>query len=118
MGIIITLKRDEQMDMESKEKSKWVREVLGKIGLPVESWAENLSMDDLRKLRVELKTLEIEILDDSNSGIKIYYREDLIAEWFKPNYVLRESPRKIGRDPKDRYYLEMHLNCRDVFNEE
>lgn len=104
------------MDREIQEKSKWVREILSKIGLPVEEWSENLSMDDLRKIRAELKQLDLDIIDDSDSGIEIYFQGDLIGEWRRPRYILVQNPRE--RDPRNRYNLQMHINCRSVFDNE
>lgn len=113
---IIMIKRDEQVDRELKEKSKWVREILGKIGLPVEEWSEELSMDDIRRIRTELKNLDLDILDDCDNGLEIYYQGNLIAEWRRPRYVLIENPRE--RDPRHRYSLQMHINSRSVFDEQ
>lgn len=107
--------RSEQAERELKEKSKWVRAILEKIGLSTSDWPEFLPMEDIRRIRSELKELSIDIIDDSDNGIEIYFEEQLIAEWRRPRYVLRENPRE--RDPKYRYYLEMHLNCRDVYSE-
>ena len=113
---VITIKRTEQMDRELQEKSKWVRDILSKIGLPVEEWSETLSMDDIRRIRAELKQLDLDIIDDSNAGLEIYFQGDLIASWLKPTYVLVQNPRE--RDPKNRYNLQMHINCKSVFDEE
>ena len=104
------------MDRELQEKSKWVRDILSKIGLPVEEWSETLSMDDIRRIRAELKQLDLDIIDDSNAGLEIYFQGDLIASWLKPTYVLVQNPRE--RDPKNRYNLQMHINCKSVFDEE
>ena len=104
------------MDTEAREKANWVKSILTSIGLPTDDWSEQLSMDDLRRIRQELKSLDIDILDDTNFGIEIYYQGEPIAEWRRPSFVLRENPRE--RDPKERYYLEMHLNCRSVFDEQ
>ena len=113
---IITLKREQQVELELKYKSQWIRDILAKIGLPVEEWSEMLSMDDIRHIRSELKNLDIDIIDDSDSGIEIYYQSNLIAKWLRPRYVLRENPSE--RNPKNRYYLEMHINCNDVFSQQ
>jgi len=114
-GEIIILKRDQQLELELKHKSQWIRDILSKIGLPVEDWSETLSMNDIRHIRAELKSLEIDIIDDTDNGIEIYYQNNLIAKWLRPRYVLRENPHE--RNPKDRYYLEMHINCHDVFSQ-
>ena len=114
MTIVITT-QSQQREAEMQQKAKWVRNILGHIGLPVEEWAENLSMQDLRRLRVELKSLDIDIIDDTDNGLEIYYQGNIIAEWRRPLYVLKED--RNQRNPKDRYYLEMHLRCRDAFSE-
>lgn len=111
----IKLRRDQQVEIELQEKTKWVRLILGKLGLPVEKWKENLTMDDLRKIRLELKSLEIDIIDDSNNGIEIYIKNDLIAEWRKPHYILKKNPEE--RDSRYKYYLEMYPQTKSVFQE-
>ena len=113
---VITIKRSEQMDREIQEKSRWVREILSKIGLPVEEWSETLSMDDIRKIRAELKQLDLDVIDNCAGGLEIYFQGDLIGSWDRPTYVLIQNPRE--RDPKNRYNLQMHINCRSVFDEE
>ncbi len=114
MTIVITT-QSQQREVEMQEKAKWVRNILGHMGMPVEEWTENLSMQDLRRLRVELKSLDIDIIDDTDNGLEIYYQGNLIAEWRRPFYVLKEDRNQLN--PKDRYYLEMHLRCNDAFDE-
>ena len=116
MSKVLIIKRQDQMEIEAKEKANWVKSILTSIGLPTDDWSENLSMDDLRRIRAELKSLDIDILDDTAGGIEIYYQGELIAEFRKPNFILKENPRE--KDPRNRYYLEMHLNCRSVFDEQ
>lgn len=109
----IILRRDQQVEIELQEKSKWVRLILGKLGLPVDQWKETLSMDDLRKIRMELKALGIDIIDDSDNGIEIYVKDELIAEWRRPHYILKLNPKE--RDSRYKYYLEMHLRSKSVY---
>jgi len=116
MQKVLIIKRQDQVDTEAREKANWVKSILTSIGLPTDDWSEQLSMDDLRRIRQELKSLDIDILDNCDNGIEIYYQGEPIAEWKRPSFVLRENPRE--RDPKERYYLEMHLNCRSVFDEQ
>lgn len=116
MKLVMTLQRDQQAEKELQEKSKWVRGILKNIGLNTDTWPENLSMNDIRKLRADLKALDIDIIDDTDNGIEIYYQGEMIAEWRRPFYVLREKPGE--KNPKYRYYLEMHINCRSVFEQQ
>lgn len=112
---VLIVKRNEEKQVELREKSQWIRDILIKMGIPgVEEWAEDLTMDDLRRIRGELKELDVDILDDTNNGIDIYWNNNLIAEWKRPAYVLRSNPNEL--DPKYKFYLEMHLNTRDAFD--
>ncbi|MFZ4795983.1 MAG: hypothetical protein ACOYMA_00720 [Bacteroidia bacterium] len=112
---VLNIKREEQTEKELSEKSRWVRNILSSIGLSTDNWAENLTMNDIRKIKSELKSLNIDIIDDTDNGLEIYYDNNLIAEWRRPRYVLREN--RLERDPQSRYYLEMHINSRSVFDE-
>jgi len=112
---VIIVKRSEEKEVEQREKSRWIRDILKKMGIPgIEDWGDNLTMNDLRRIRKELKMLSVDIIDDSDNGIDIYWNMELIAEWKRPTYILRVDPNEI--DQKYKYYLEMHLNTNDAFN--
>lgn len=113
---VILVDRHKAKDVENEEKAKWLRSILEQINVPLDNWPAIPSMDNLRKMRVLLKSLSIDIIDDSDEGLDVYWNDKLIAEWKRPRYVLREN--KKERDPQFRFYFEMHLKCRDVFNKE
>lgn len=114
---IITLQRSEQQEVELREKTNFINDILLRIGFYASEadFEEIVSMQSLRKLKNLLNKCNIEILDDCNNGIKIYLENKLVAEWFKPSYVLKNNPNVI--DPKKRFYLEMHTNTR-IYSEE
>ena len=111
---VILVNRHDAAQVEQEEKVKWALGILSFIGVPVEDWPNEPSMENLRKVRGALKKLEIDI--DSNSGLKIYHQNNLLAEWLRPTYILREDSKEL--DVKYRYYLEMHLNCKSVFDDQ
>ena len=111
----ILVNRHEATQIENEEKVNWAIDILQTMGIPVEDFPKEPTMDNLRKIRGILKKLEIDLIDDSDAGLKIYFKGDLIAEWFRPTYVLREDPKEIS--PQYKYYLEMTLNHRNIFDE-
>jgi hypothetical protein len=117
MAKVLILQRSEQQEVELREKTNFINEILLRIGF-YES--ENdikavLNMQDLRLLKSLLNKCNIDILDDCNNGIKIYLENKLVAEWLKPRYILRSDNKIL--DPKKRFYLEMYQNTR-IYSEE
>lgn len=116
--MVLIVKREDQRIRENEEKYKWIMSVLNRLGIPTDSWkldtaTENM-MPILRKIRNDLKKFDLEIVDDSSAGIDIYCNGEMIASWKKPFYVLKQI--KEEKDPKFRYYLEMHLNIKEFFD--
>jgi len=106
MPIILVNQADAQ-EVENEEKIKWALGVLEIMGVPIEEWEVQPTMDNLRKIRSQLKAKDLDVIDDTNGGLEIYYRGTLIGEWRKPRYVLREDPKE--KSIYYRYYLEMHI---------
>jgi hypothetical protein len=114
--MIILVNRHEARKVEHEEKAKWIRFILEKMEIPLDGlWPEDPSMENLRRMKFKIKKLGIDIIDDAQDGILIYVNDDLIAEWKKPWYKLMEDPKE--RDLQYRFYYEMHLNARSVFDE-
>lgn len=107
---VILVNQQDASKVENEEKVKWTFDVLETMGLPVEEWKGEATMDKLRKIRSILKQKDIDVIDDSSGGIEIYYSGTLIGEWRKPKYVLREDPNEINMYYK--YYLEMHIDSK------
>src|SRR5690606_16361787 len=99
----------------------FVRGVREEIGIPEntlnEVWPElELSVSDKLKLRSLLSKLDIEIVDDGNRGLKIYHEKTLLAEWFKPRFILRED--KGARTLAGKLYYEMVVKTWNIYNQE
>jgi len=107
---VILVNQQDALEVENEEKVKWALEVLETMGLPVEEWTGEPTMDKLRKIRSTLKEKDIDVIDDTSGGLEIYYKGTLIGEWRKPRYVLREDPNEINM--YYRYYLEMHIDSK------
>lgn len=116
---VILVNQEDASNLANEEKVKWALRVLETIGLPVEEWQIEPTMDNLRMIRRQLKERSIDVIDDTDGGLEIYYNNTLIGEWRKPTYVLREDPKE--KSIHYRYYLEMHINDKlylDQYTEE
>jgi hypothetical protein len=121
MTATILLDKDsDTRKVEEEEKSKFIREVLEQIGLPVnEFWTDPnkiLEVNEKIKLRQILNAYNIIIIDDLGGHLQMYVENDLIAEWKKCTYKLKTDLRQIN--PNKRLYLEMNINAWSVFEKE
>jgi len=107
--VVILVDRHEAREVEHQEKAKWIRSVLEKMAIPLDEWPESPSMDNLRKMRVLLHQVGIDIIDDNNDGIEIYWQDELKAVWRKPFYKLVTDPKE--RNTRYKFYYELHLRC-------
>ena len=121
MKATILLDKDsDTRKVEEEEKSKFIREVLEQIGLPVnEFWTDPnkiLEVNEKIKLRQILNAYNIIIIDDLGGHLQMYVENDLIAEWKKCTYKLKTDLRQIN--PNKRLYLEMNIDAWSVFEKE
>lgn len=62
---------------------------------------------------------QISVVDDTDGGIKIYIKVNnhdvLVAEWYKPNYILRMDP--SNKDRSKKLFIEICLSWWTVFEE-
>lgn len=115
--MIILVNRHEAREVEHEEKVKWLYSVLEQMEIPIaEWWPEETSMENIRKIKPKLRMLGIDIINDAEDGILIYLNDELIAEWQQPWYKLVEDPKE--RDVKYRFYYEMHLRRRCIFEDQ
>jgi len=105
---VILVNQQDALEIENEEKIKWALALLETMGIL--GWKLEPTMDNLRKIRRELKEEDIDVIDDSNGGLEIYHANILIGEWRKPRYVLREDPKE--RSIHYKYYLEMHIDSK------
>lgn len=106
--------------VELEEQGRFVHSVLSAFGLPLGDWqGEVLPVEERMRLRKELASRKIEIVNDLDGGVKVYCESDgkyeMIAEFRKPRYVLRKD---AGHpDPNKRTYLEMLLDTWFILDE-
>lgn len=120
MKVTLLLDYDENVrQVEEEEKSKFIKDILIQIGLPVEEfWTSDkpLSVKERIKLREILSAYNIIIIDDLDGHMQIFVENDLVAEWNKCSYKLKKDLRQI--DPKKRLFLEMTIDTWSVFENE
>lgn len=105
--------------IEEEEASSFIRNTLISIGIDLdEIWPENkeLNSKDRIILRRHLAKLSIDILYDGDRGYKIYWEDNLIAEWFKPLFILKKDT--AARKVSDRIYYEMIVKYESLFEED
>jgi len=111
---VLLVNRHEAREIEYEEKVKWLRSILEQIGVPLDDWPESPSMENLRDMRSLLRHWEIDVINDSDDGLLIYFNNDLVAQWIRPTYKMIEDPKE--KDHRYRFYYEMHLNYKDILN--
>ena len=114
----IYIDREDAKSTEEEERNTFIRGVLQNIGVPLEDVWPNiqLSIDNKVKLRDLLLKLEVEIINDKDRGYKIYHQDSLLAEWFKPRFILREDKR--ARTLAKKLFYEMVIKTYSVFDQE
>jgi hypothetical protein len=113
----IFLDREDYKKIEEEERDIFIKGVLEAIGIPLKDvWPDiSLTVEQKIKLRDLLNKLEVEIIDDADRGYKIYHDNELLAEWFKPKFILRED--KKARTLSKRLFYEMVIKTWSVFEE-
>lgn len=113
----IYIDREDAKKIENEERNIFVKTILENLGVPLEEiWEdEDLTVENKLKLRELLYKLDLEIIDDGDRGLKIYNKNILLAEWFKPQFKLRKDikARNINRS----LYYEMIIKTWTIFEE-
>jgi hypothetical protein len=68
------------------------------------------------KLRSILDRYNISIINNNDGELKIYLNNDLIGQWNKPIYKLKQDYKQL--DFRKRLYLEMNNTFYSIFDEE
>ena len=115
-GTILLNYSENTKQVEKEEESRFLKSVLEPMGIPLDFWTNDgvLSVNQKIKLREVLHNFRIQIIDDLDSHIQVYFTDDegethLIGEWHKPTYKLKRDLSQL--DPKKQLYLEMEINC-------
>jgi|ERR1700722_13792496 len=116
MRYTILLNKDgKTKETEAQEQARFVKAVLEAHGVPIENWNpdEPFSVDEKIKFRKSLDAFNIHVVDNQDGGLKIYANNELIGEWKKAKYKLKEDLLQV--DPGKRLYYEMHVNFWSIF---
>jgi hypothetical protein len=111
---ILLVKNEDKQEVEILEQSRFLKSLLEALEVPI-IWnpEEPLSIDAKLKLRKSLNTYNINVIDDMDGGLKVFVDSDLIGEWYKCSYKLKEDLTQT--DPRKKLYLEMSVNFWTIF---
>lgn len=115
MRYTILLNKNENVkDIEAQEQSRFVKNILEALEVPVD-WnpEEPLSVDKRIEFRIKLSEYGIGVISDIDGGIKVYLHNDLIGEWYKCSYKLKKDASQV--DPNKKLYLEMSVNFWTIY---
>jgi len=115
----IFVDREDFKQVEEEEKSAFVKGVLSSIGLPLDDlWPDDiLTVEQKRTLRGFLSKKEIGIdIIDEDGKIIIYHDSDIIAEFFKPEFILRQDLK--AKSSSKKLYFEMKIKKWSIWDEE
>jgi hypothetical protein len=118
MHYTILVDRNENLkQVEAQEQSRFLRMVFDALEIGAEFDPEKpLTVEDKIKLCRVLNNYSITVIDDLDGGLKIFVERDLIAEWKKPSYKLKQTLSKSGQ--KKRLHTELSINFWTVFEQE
>lgn len=104
-------------EIETEEQTRFVLSVIEALEIPFE-WDANKSFTvfDKVRLRKTLGQYNISIVDDMEGGLKIYLEHQIVADWKKPFFILKEDLTEI--DPRKKLYIEMRCSFSSIFEEQ
>lgn len=119
MEYIVLLSPHQVNQVEEEEKSKFIRNILENLELPIdEIWAYDQYLLESSQ-RIELRSLlnkyNIEIINNDNDGVDIFIDNEKIATWLKPSYKLKKD--YLAQDFKKNVYYEMQIKFWSIFEE-
>lgn len=116
MQYVILLDRNERTkEVEAQEQARFIKSVIEALGVPIEFDSEKeLSVDDNIRLRKDFDKYDITVVADHDGGVRIFVKADLIAEWYKCTYKLKQDlAQRIN--PAKKLYLEMTVRFWTTF---
>jgi hypothetical protein len=113
----IYIDKEDVNRVEEEERSGFVKSILLSFGVPLDGiWDDDyLTVENKIKLRDLLEKLELRVIYEGGEA-RIYHQKDLVAEWFRPRFIMREDPSAI--DKTKRYYYEMVISTNSMFEGE
>lgn len=115
MRYTILLNKDEKTkEVETQEQARFLKAIFEALGVPIEwNTDEPLSIEERLRLRKLFEQYNINVISDSDGGLKVFANAELIGEWFKCSYKLKKDPAQM--DPRKKLYLEMQVNFWTTF---
>lgn len=115
--------RSNYRDVEKEWQYEFVYYVLESIGIPEEvldgcfpeEGMEAFTVAHKIELRTYMNQFDVTIVDDRDHGIKIFVEQQIVAEWKKCKFVLREDPKEV--DPSKRLYMEIKADVWTIFDD-
>lgn len=112
---------------ESEEKLKFLRSVIECLQINPQIDEDkhlldildpdkgSLEPEERRLLREVFSKFDLTVVEEGDGSLHIYHERNKIAEWEKPNYVLKRDLKEVN--PHKVLYLEMNISCSSVFEE-
>ena len=117
-GIILLNAHENTRQIEDEEKNRFVKTILETLGLPIDGiWdeQEQLSIEGKIKLRNILSSYGVNIIDDMEGGLQIFFEREVVARWEKPTYTLKKDHSQI--DPTKKLFLQMAIKNWSIFEQ-
>jgi hypothetical protein len=118
----IYVNREDARRVEADEKYNFIRGVLEVLEIPLEECfpeeegVEYFTTDHKIKLRKALRKYDVHVKDDGDGGVKIYFEKEIIAEWKKPFFILKEDKSEVDKSKK--LYIQIDLSYWTIFDGE
>lgn len=121
MEKLVLANREDIRSIEEEERITFIRSILEQIDVPIdncfpENENEEWSVENKINLRSVLSQFKIDLVDDFDGGIKMFIDKELIAEWFKPFFVLKTDLSEPN--PKNKFYAEIRFRAWSLFEEQ
>lgn len=118
MQYTILLDRQEKLqNIEAQERNRFIKTMLESLGVPIEFDPDATMEPEARyKFNQDLRKYNLHSVLAPDGSLQFFVEKDLIGEWYKPNYKLKQD--HSIPDRKKQLYLEMIVNFWTVFEEE
>ena len=117
MRYTIQISRNEDINLvEAQEQARFIKSILEALDIPFDwNTDEPLSISNRVILRNLLTKNNIKMVDDMNDGLKLYLKEERIAEWYKPTHKLVQDIKEPNR--KKALFVEVYVNFWTIFED-
>lgn len=111
----ILLDRNEDTRLaEAQEQARFIKTIFESLEIPIDyNPDEPLTVESKLALKEQLDKYRISVIDNLDGGIKIYVEKEVVGEWHKSTYKLKEDTAQIDR--KKRFYKEMEVWFEHIF---